>query len=634
MVEEPLREVRTPIPRRRPRLKVEVIYRFLQMLKCVVEILIAFLILLSQDAFCAQLRLDFSQDNRTYVWNTSLDCRPEIKRRLSWGFSSTINSMLTKRSVFSNNQDRWQENGRIDLRMSYALTGRLRIGALFSQKVSSLEKRKVTNSEYGITSEYDISGVRVLQTIGGKYIDRRLNRGKRKDAGFNHRLELSHSPHILPQSVTTLSFSQTNSRLSNIPLVERDLSLSFVKSFSTGDSLSVFYQEGWSRKNFYQGDLVEALVSTQRSSRRVINLRSSAWIPSDIRVVFDFDLTSNDYKYSGEPTSYAPGLRDNRFSSQNFRLRIERRFLGRLVLGSFYKYTQREEDYADDPRDQKVESGDLGGNLSIRIRQSDSLYLTASVGVTSFYAQDVSGRFDERDILTLIAWGEYLHVFNPIFSLRMEGGFRNFHRIYVSSRRSANNSHNQTYVLSPTLIWRPHQSFSLEQNYNIQANYIYYDYEKSIESTRNRLFRRASSGTRMTCRIFPRVSLAFGYTYGYEDYGQLVWKGQWVRSPSWERRTHTFNFSIQYQPTPSLVFSPEYTYQRRKTWDHFAEPLTFEKRRALRDKFDRNLISLSCKYSIDDRNYISLSGARRVQESTVSPEETYDYATVSVNRIF
>jgi hypothetical protein len=613
---------------------VESIYRSSRTLKCFFWILVLFPILLSREAFCAQLRLDFSQDNRTYVWNTRLDCQPEVKQRFSWGFTSAINSMLTKRSVFSNNQDRWQENGRVDLSMSYAVTGKLRIGGLFSQNISSLEKRKVTSSEYGITSEYDISGVRILQTIGGKDIDRRLNQGKRKDTGFNHNLRLSYSPRTLAHSVTTLSFSQTSSRLTNIPMIERNLSLSFAKSFSPEDSLSVFYQEGYSRKDFYQGDLIEALVNTQRSSQRVISLRSSARIPSRIKVGFDFDLASNKYRYSGEPTPYGPGLRDNSASSHGFRLRVERGFWERFVVESFYKYAQREEDYADDPRDQKVESGDLGGSLSIRISRSDSLNLTASAGVTSFYAQEASGRLDDRDILTLIAWGEHLHVFSPLFSLRTEGGFRNFHRIYVSGLRSANNNHNQTYVLSPTLTWRPHLSFSLEQNYNIQANYIYYDYEKSMESTRNRLFRRASTSTIMTYRIFPRVSVVFGYTYGYEDYGQLIWKDQWVRKPSWERRSHTVDFSLEYWPARNVILSPQYTYQRRRTWDHFAEPLTFEERRALRDRFDQNLISVSCKYFIDDRNFVSLSGARRVQESTSSSEETYDYATASVNRIF
>jgi len=606
----------------------------LQTPKYFLLILLLFLILSSGEVFSAQLRLDFSHDNRTYVWNTRLDCRPEIKRRFSWGFSTDINSTLTKRSVFSNNQDRWQENGGVDLTLSYALTGKLRIGGLFSQNISSLERRKVTTSEYGITSEYDILGVKVVQTIGGKDIDRRVDQGRRKDSGLSHSLKLSHSPRILTNSVTTVSFSQINSRLTNIPLVERDIGLSFIKSFSPEESLSVFYREAYSRKDFYQGDLVEALVNTQRSDQRVINLRSSARIPSRIKVGFDFDLASSKYRYSGEPGAYGPGLRDNSSSSHGFRLRVERGFWGRFAMQSFYKYTRRKEDYADDPRDQKVESGELGGNLSVRIRGSDSLYLTASAGVTSFYAGEASGRFDDRDILTLIAWGEYLHLFSPIFNLRMEGGFRNFHRIYVSGLRSANNNHNQTYVLAPTLTWKPHPSFSLEQNYNIQANYIYYDYEKSIESNRNRLFRRASTSTRMTYAAFPRVSLTLGYTYGYEDYGQLIWKDQWVRKPSWERRSHTVDLSLEYRPARNVVFSPRYTYQRRKTWDHFAEPLTFEKRRELRDRFDRNLISISCRYSIDDRNCVSLSGARRVQESSSSPEETYNYATVSVNRMF
>lgn len=613
------------------------IYRSFHRPRRVLEILTAFLILFSKDAFCAQLRLDFSRDNRTYVWNTRLDCQPEVRGRLSWGFSTYINSMLTKGSVVSNYQDRWQENGKINLKMSYALSGRLKVGALFSQNISSLEKRKVTSSEYGIISELDVSGVKVLQTIGAKDVDRCLDEGKKRDAGFNHRLELNHSRRLLSDWSTRISVSQTASKLSNIPLLERDLSLSFARRFSEEDSLGVFYREGWSRTDFYQGDLVEAVVNTQRSNQRVISLRSSRRIPSEVSLDFDFALTSNRYRYSGETAPYVTAFQDNSSSSQNFRLGIRRAFWGRLAVGNFYKYARREEDYAEDARDQKMESGELGGNLSIGIRDSDSLHLTGSVGVTSFYAQEVSSRTDDRDILTMIAWGEYLHVFNRTFSLRMEGGFRNFHRVYVSGLRSANNSHNQTYVLSPTLIWQLNPALGLKQNYNIQANYIYYDYETGSESVQSKLFRRASSSTRINYRILTRVKVVFGYTYGYEDYGQLVWDDQWVRKPSWERKTHTLNFWLEYQPTKSLVFSPEYTYQRRKSWDHFAEPITLEERRTLKKKFSRNLISLSCRYYIDDRNYVSLSGARRAQESIEGAEfteETSDYATVSVSRIF
>lgn len=586
-----------------------------------------------EDAFCAQLRLDFSQDNRTYIWNTRLDCGRKVNQGLSWGFSSSINSMLIKKSIFSNNQDRWQEDGKINLNLNYTLTSRLKMGALFSQNINSLEKRKVTSSEYGITTEYNISGVKFVQIIGGKDIDRRLEEGKRKDSGFNHRLEISHAPHLLSESVTHISFSQTSSQLSNIPLLQRDFSIFFSKNFSPEDSLEFFYREAWSKKKFYSGDLTDSQINTQRRTQRIINLRSSTQVPFRIRVDFDFDFVSSGYNYSGGQYLGSSGLTDNFSNSQNFSLKIKRQFFKRLSLGSSYKYLETDMDYADDEKDQKMKNGELGGNLQVKISEKDSLYFTTSIGVTSFYAP-VSAQFNDRDILTLFAWGEYLHVFSPIFSLRLEGGFRNFHQVYISNRLSANNNHNQTYLLSPTLIWRPHRNLDFKQNYNIQANYIYYDYEKSIESTKNRLFRRASSSTNINYRIFPGVSFTFGYVYRYEDYGQLIWRDQWVQKPSWERRTHTFSLSMKYMPAKSWVFSPEYTHQKRRSWDHFTDQVSSKKSRTLSDKFYRNMISLSCKYFIDDRNYISLTGARRVQKSTLSSKETSDYATVSVSRIF
>ncbi len=609
------------------------ISRLSKMFRSVIQILVILSFLLLRNAFCAQLRLDFSQDNRTYIWNTSLDCGRKVNQGLSWGFSSAINSMLIKKSIFSNNQDRWQDDGKINLNLDYALTSRLKIGALFSQDINSLEKRKVASSEYGITTEYNISGVRFVQIIGGKDIDRRLEEGKRKDSGFNHRLEIYHSPRLLSESVTHISFSQTSSQLSNIPLLERDFNIFFAKNFSEEDSLEFSYREVWSKKKFYWGDLTDSQINTQRRNQRAINLRSSTQVPFDLGVNFDFDFVSSGYRYSGEAEVYSPGLTDNFSESQNFILKVKRQFFKRVGLGSFYKYVETDQDYADDQKDQKMKNGELGGNLGIKISEADSLHLTTSIGVTSFYAP-VSAQFNDRDILTLFAWGEYVHIFSPIFSLRLESGFRNFHQVYISNRLSANNNHNQTYVLSPTLIWRPHRDLDLKQNYNIQANYIYYDYEKSIESTKNRLFRRASSSTSMNYRIYPGVSFSFGYIYRYEDYGQLIWRDQWVQKPSWERRTHTFSLSMKYMPAKSWFFSPEYTYEKRKSWDHSTDRLTEKKMRKLSNKFYRNMISLSCKYFIDDRNYISLTGACRVQKSTLSSKETTDFASVSVSRIF
>ena len=270
----------------------------------------------------------------------------------------------------------------------------------------------------------------------------------------------------------------------------------------------------------------------------------------------------------------------------------------------------------------------------VKISRSDSLYLTTSVGVSSFYASPLSDQLNDRDILTFSSWGDYRHVFGPLFSMQVEGGFRNFHQVYISNRLSANNNHNQTYVLSPTLSWRPFFCLQIKQNYNIQANYIYYDYEKSKESTNNRLFRRASSNTNMSYAITPRVDLTFGYTYRYEDYGQLIWRDQWVQKPSWEQRTQTVGFSMAYRPAANISLSPEYSYQIRKSWNHFTDLVTLKRIRSLSDRYTQNTITVACRYFVSDQDYIRLSAARRVQKSTLSYKEISDYASVSINRTF
>ncbi|MFH1336613.1 MAG: hypothetical protein ABII96_08865 [Candidatus Zixiibacteriota bacterium] len=596
--------------------------------------ILAGMFVLSKNTFCAQLRLDFSQDNRTYLWNTKLDYSRLADRGFFWGFSSAINSMLIQKSLFSNNQNRWQEDGNIGLSLGYSLSPKLKLGILLSQDVNSLEKRKVQNSEYGITTEYQLSGIRFAQVIGGKDVQRRWEGGERDDAGFNHRLEISHAPDILNGANTRLYFRQTSSALSNVPLLERDFSLFFAKTFSTKDSIEFSYQEDWSKKKFYLGDVSLAQINTQRRSQRLVSLKTSTRIPLQVRMDFDFDFLYDGYRYSGETEPLVPRLTNNSTSSQNLNLKMTREFFKRFALSSYYKYLQSDEDYTEDYKDLKMKSAEWGGSLTMRISRSDSLYFTISVGVASFYASTLSDQLNDRDLLTFTSWGIYRHIFTPLFSLQVEGGVRNFHQVYISNRLSANNNHNQTYVLSPTFTWQPFLALKIKQNYNIQANYIYYDYEKAKESTKNRLFRRASSGTNVNWALTSRIDFNLGYTYRYEDYGQLVWRDQWVQKPSWERRTHTIGISMEYQPTRFISLSPGYSYQRRKSWDHFADLVSLKEVRSLSGRYSQSTLSVVGRYHIDVLDYVMLSAARRIQKSSQGSKEVSDYASVSVNRNF
>jgi hypothetical protein len=604
-------------------------------------------ILFLEDAYPAGLRCDFSQDNRTYIWNLKFDCNREMTPKLSWGVSSSINSTLIKRSAFSFSQDRWQEDGKIDLNLSYVLDRKIKIGGLFSQNLNALEERKVTTSEYGVVSEFNLAGINFLQVLGAKNIDRRLSEIKRSEEGFNYTQAISFSPRIFSGSKSNISLKQTTTRLKNIPILERDFTLSFLKylSFSPAfdgqkDSIQVAYLEAWSKKKFFAGEITSPQINTQKKNQRAFNLCASKKIPFGVKLDFAFDFLSNRYRYSTDSdTLLQPFLTDNLASSQNMYLGVKKEFLQKILVESFYKYESSDEDYTGAEKDQKMEGGEWGGELKAEITRLDSLHLNASIGVTSFYAPPFSGQFNDRDVLTILAWGEFLHIFNPYFNIRLEAGFRNFNQLYLSNRLSSNNNHNQTYLVSPTVTWQPDEKLNFKQNYSIQANYIYYDYEKASE-TKNKLFRRASSTSEIVYRYNQRVIFSLGYIYKYEDYGQLIWKDQWVQKPSWDRRTNTINLSIDYQPLRKVSFSPKCTYEKGKSWDHVAVETTGsggkadKEKRILTDKFYRNTLSFSLKYFMDKDNYLYLSAAHRLQKGTQSKQETSDYATVSVARVF
>jgi hypothetical protein len=604
-------------------------------------------ILFFEIAFSSGLRCDFSQDNRTYIWDLKFDCNQKMTPKLSWGLFSSINSTLIKKSAFSLSQDQWQENGKIDLNLSYALDRKIKVGGLFSQNLNSLEKRKVTTSEYGVISELNLAGITFLQVLGAKNIDRRLSEIKRSEEGFNYSQTISFSPRIFSGSKSEISLKQTTTQLKNIPILERDFAFSFSKYLSDypafdgpKDSIQVAYLEAWSKKKFFAGEITSTQINTQKKSQRAFNLCASKRIPFGVKLDFAFDFLSNRYRYSTDSdTLLQPFLSDNLASSQNMYLGVKKEFLQKILVESFYKYQSSEEDYTGAEKDQKMEGGEWGGELKAEVTRADSLHLNASIGVTSFYAPPFSGQFNDRDVLTILAWGEFLHIFNPYFNIRLEAGFRNFNQLYLSDRLSSNNNHNQTYLVSPTMTWQPNGKLNFKQNYSIQANYIYYDYEKASE-TKNKLFRRASSTSEVVYRYNQRVIFSLGYTYKYEDYGQLIWKDQWVQKPSWDRRTNIINLSIDYQPLRKVSFSPNCTYEKGKSWDHVAvetigsEGKTGKEKRILADKYYRNTISFSFKYSMDQDNYLYLSAAHRVQNGVQSKQETSDYATVSVARIF
>jgi hypothetical protein len=586
--------------------------------------------------FTYGLRSEFSQDHKTYSWNFNFSCDPDTASTFSWGLSSYINSTLTKRS---DGPDWSQEDGKLSLTADYRLNNSLRGGGFFSQDIYSSEETKATTSDYGIRSDLTLGGILFSQSLGVKTIDNKFSsypelQGAESGVCFDQTISVF--PRILPQSVTEISLNQTIVEMERIPTSKRGLNLSFSRCLSNAgsiweaDSLRVIYREEWAKKKFFSG-------KTQKKSHRDINLYASKKVPLGFNLTFSFDyLYDRDRRYLAGQDALDFFLLSG---SLIINLHATKSFWQRLEVEGFYKYMHSEWDYLNEESDQSMEGGELGGRLTAEITQADSLQLTGSIGVTSFFAP-ISGQFNDRDKLTVLVWGEYVHIFSPYLIMRLEGGFKKFHLIYMSEQFSFENNNDQTYLLSPTLIWLPHSKLTLKQVYSIKANYRYYDHQKASETGRNSLFRRASSASEIIYRYNRRVTFLVNYSYRYEDDGPLIWRDQWVQKISRDQRTNALNLSVDYKPSWKITISPKYTYEERKSWNHEAEEIveneemTVEERRILGSRFSRNMISISFQYLVNQDNFLYLAAAHRLQDVTQRKREVSDYVTVSIARVF
>jgi hypothetical protein len=588
-----------------------------------------FLALLLNAAFAAELKFDFWQEYRTYNWNQSLKHISSFRDKVTLEFENSINSTLIKRSLFTLGQDRWQEDGEIALRLNYDLSSRIRLGSVFGHALNSLENHKVNKSNYSLFSEWSIfPRLRIKESLGLRTIRRKWQNINREDQGLSHEFSLTCNPSLLGDKVE-VSFKQGDIKFKDIPSLERELSFSYRRLSTSEDSLEISYQEAYSRKNYYSGETY-INVSTQKRRERVLSLDAVRNIFWEFTFRLNYDFLLNKYRYSAEQDSLFAllTLQDNSFSTQSLHFSLQREFLDRFFLETFYLYSESDEDYWGKEKDQEMKSGETGARLSLSITAKDSLYMNGSIGVTSFYTPKASGSFSDRDIMTKLAKLEHLHIFGPFLSLRTELAFNNFHQIYLSERLSANNNYNETYILAPRILIRPNPKLKIEQGYSIQANYISYDFEKETESSRNKILRRASSSTRIFYSYNPRLDFDMGYAYRYEDYGQLLWRDQWVARRAWERKTHRINLGLSYQIGKKLYLSPKYDYEIKKEWDHLLG------KKNLSNKFYRDMISLKVNYFTDPVNHIEVSLRYRFQKDAPGIEDETSFVNVSLAHQF
>ena len=341
-------------------------------------------------------------------------------------------------------------------------------------------------------------------------------------------------------------------------------------------------------------------------------------------------------------------------------------------LGMDFGYTySRSQSYYDieTTRDSDVRSRAVSGKLDYRL------------GETSFSAQLSSkkNRSDQFSIQTGDTYNDsfgatVIHTFNPRFSTTLRGSasLNSFHYddseandqdrdllnqeamltvsykprsditadlllrvkesqlIYIRTSRTGDNKTTNTYSIQPSIRKVFSSTVSVDQKYELSADYFFYTYDTGSNS----LIRNFSVTTDLEWRIMDRIHTSFTHKYRGQDEGSYVKGDDGVEryGKNSERDTHTLTILVRYNLFGLIDLEVQQDYSVSMKW-----VLEGETRRLSWEKHDTSIQGkASISHDLEDGSTVRASVSRALRDAPGINERQEDVwnASVSLERTF
>jgi hypothetical protein len=580
----------------------------------------------------AGIRVDFGRNNQTYDWLTTVDY--DI-RRGGFNFSSSFNGQS---NLVKGPSNRWQENALGQFMAEKSIRPSLSLVTSARYDVSGLDKRRVRSSDLAAGISYRPNEFLELRPlVMAERIRRSQLDGLHNDQGAGYELGATFKPSTAGAVVVSGDLVFHNARISNIPANEMRGGISASARVFESDTLWISLKGTEASKKYYGASGRNNDIVKQIKQEREAGFGASMAFPANfqLRVEGDAHLSRYLYRYGLGQESTAP-QRDNFGRGGGYRVTIinASEKSGRAIVG--YAWNRASQDFQGLLLDQDAELGEMTFQGTINLSPRDSLAGDAVFGVTSYSNPD-SNLFD-RDQKTIVLNGRYEHVFSHYFAIGVSGGVNSFHQIYISSAQSGNNGRNDTYILTPFARWLPWQRLTVKQLFDIQANYITFDFDRKQLATKNRIFRRATTQTELNLELSRRLTWRQIMMYRYEDYGQLIWSDGWQQAVSWDRRKGGLETRITYNPTATLRFSPVFAWEKTGDYSHtvVADAATQEPQeiRYLSDEQVKVQYGFEFSLNWDARRSFKAEFNHRVRRFQGRPREVNDFAAVTLEYLF
>lgn len=587
-------------------------------------------------ACCAQagIRIDFDRENSTYNWLTNFDY-------VIGSDNKSIKSYFDGRSnLIKGSLDRWQENARTGFESELSIRNGLMFISSGQYTVNGLDRRRVRTSELAMGLSIKPAPFLELRPIVRANNKKRSEiETKHDEKGLGYGFETSFAPNEFNGILVNGSLAYDRVNLSNIPKQEGHGHLTARASLFSFDTLLVFLRGLEATTNYYSSDNEADDIIKQIKQERQADMSLSLALPAELRLTVDGDAHLSRYMYRQDQTDdIVNGRKDNFGRGGGYEVSLGGTAFGAATFSAAYAWASSSDDFQGQQLDQDTDSGELSLHAHLALSARDTVTADIMQGVTSYTNPNSGASLDDRDQKSIVINSRYGHRFSRYFSAGLSGGVSSFHQVYVSGARSANNNRNETYILSPRVEWRPGENYSLTQSFDIQANYITFDFDRLRIATKNRLFRRATSRTELRISVSERLSLSQSYLYRYEDYGQLIWDDGWQQAVSWDRKRNGLETSVAYSPAPQLEIEPYFFWEKTGDYNHEVKPdpsvETPDEIRSLSDEQVKMYFQLKVTFKWDQKRTLMADFSHRLRKFMDRPREKNDYIRISMEYLF
>ncbi len=574
----------------------------------------------------------FSRNNNTYNWESRYNRRLESRR-----FSALIGldgySILIKKPG-----KRWQENLTAGFEGRYRLLENLHISPSLSHSRAALQDRIIYSSDFKIAVPYSGLGfIRAEPFIGNLWRKSVEPSGDKINRGPSFGLQTDLRRISVKGYPLRVSTSYSSFALDKIPFSQFRAAIGTEKVWENGDTLQWNFENSESVKKYYSGSRLDENLVRQVKVERGANWLSRTTAGRLFVIRAAAGAGRSNYYYDNASSHPLLSESDNFSESYNYAVQIDKDWQKKVFVSAAYRWRSDKQDFLGNLLDLWSELGEVLIKAGAFIASKDSVGFDCLFGVTSFYGLH-GPTINERDQRTMIMNLRYKRIFNRQFWGEMRTGYSLFHQLYINSISSANNNRNETYLLGSRFGWTILQPVRLIQDFEIQANYISYDYDRLTINTRNRIFRRASWNTGIEVRCSSSLTIRPGYLYRYEDYGKLFWvENNWQQATGWDRRYHRIEAKMEYSPAAWLKIEPQYIWESKNDYNYVFAPADSGPGGIIRQTAGRDLkqtTALAVTWRIDAEQNLTASYNRRVWTAPGRSRDIGDFLNVAVRYIF